>query len=69
MKEVSVKSMKEDSKYDEWSVECAAKTLMEAEEYKKDSKMMKLVTKHLKKKKKAIESIQDLRDRREELDE
>ncbi len=60
-------AMKED-KYDKYSVECAARTLMDAEEIKQDGKMMKLVSKHLKKKKKVIDSIDDLRDRYKEME-
>lgn len=56
-----------DGKYDEWAVEDAARTLIRAEEIKQDSKMMKLVSKQIKKQKKAINSIDDLRDRYQEV--
>lgn len=57
-----------ENKYDKYAVECAAKTLMEAEEIKKDPKMMALVGKELDKKKAHIGSIQDLRDKAAEMD-
>lgn len=60
------KSM-DDSKYDEWAVKSAAETLVRAEEIKQDSKMMKLVSKHITKQKKAIDSIEDLRERYQEV--
>lgn len=59
----------EETKYDKYAVECAARTLMEAEEIKQDPKMMKLVQAHMTKKKKAITSIQDLRNKADEMSE
>lgn len=51
-----------DSKYDDWAVDDAVRTLLRSEEIKKDSKMMGLVQKKLKKKKAEITSLQQLRD-------
>ncbi len=51
----------EESKYDEWAVDHALRTLCEAEELKKDSKMMELVQKKAKKKMASIKSVAGLR--------
>lgn len=52
-------------KYSEWEVECAARTLQEAEEIKSKPELVKFVKDFLGKKivktKKAIESLDDLR--------
>jgi len=48
-------------KYDEWDINSAAETLMQAEAIKKDDEKMGYVKQHLSKKKKEIKSIEDLR--------
>ncbi len=50
-----------DSEYGDYEVQCAADTLMAAEEIKQDPKMMKLVAPLLDKKIKSIRSLEDLR--------
>lgn len=53
----------EEDKYSEWRVDHAYRTLKDAEEFKKDAKMMKLVGKLLKKEEKSIKSLADLREK------
>ena len=53
----------DDDKYDEWEVSSALRTLVRAEEIKKDSKMMKLVQTEAKKQKEntdlAVKTVAD----------
>ncbi len=59
-------------KYHEYEIKDAARTIIEAEEIKKDEEKMKYVEKCLKKKasaaKKAVKSIADMRDRYNEME-
>lgn len=48
--------------YDEWELECKARTLLEAEEIKQDSKLMEALKPYLEKKAKAISSIAELKE-------
>jgi hypothetical protein len=63
---VDAKEEKKYGKYDEWEINCAVRTIIEAEEIKADAEKMKYVMPLLKEKaegmKKAISSLQDLRD-------
>lgn len=55
---------KEEKKgYDEWELECKARTLMEAEEIKADKELMTALQPYLEKKAKAITSIAQLREK------
>lgn len=47
--------------YEEWELECKARTLMEAAEIKQDEKLMAALQPYLEKKVNAIKSISDLR--------
>ena len=62
----SDKDEKKYGKYDEWEINCAVRTIIEAEEIKADAEKMKYVGPMLEEKaaglKKAITSIQDIRD-------
>jgi hypothetical protein len=58
-----------DHKYDDFAVDRAVEVLMQAEDFKKDPKMMKLVHAKLDKKTRAISSIKDLRDVKAQMDE
>lgn len=55
-------------KYDDWEIKSAHRTLVEAEEIKKNPKLMGLVKKHNQKEAKAIETIDDLYVRAKELE-
>lgn len=63
---VDAKEEKKYGKYDEWEINSAVRTIMEAEEIKNDPEKMKYVKPLLQEKaqsmQKAINSIQDLRD-------
>lgn len=52
----------EDSKYDEWAVKDALRTLQEAQRIMKDDKMMKMVEKEADKQVQEIKSIDELRE-------
>jgi hypothetical protein len=52
---------KEEKEYDDYEIDCAVKTLIKAEEIKKDSKLWPLVVEKLKQQKEAITSIAQLR--------
>lgn len=66
IKVTKVEEPKED-KYAEYCVEDALRILTKAEEYKKDSKMMKLVSELASKKKEEFSSIADLRGKYNEM--
>ena len=53
---------KKEKEYDEWELECKARTLLEAEEIKADDKLMTALKPYLEKKAKAISSIAQLRE-------
>jgi hypothetical protein len=57
----------EDDKYSEWRVESAYRAIKEAEEHKKDPKMMKLVAKLMDKEIGAIKSIEGLKEKLKEV--
>lgn len=54
---------------DKWEIEEATRTLIRAEEIRKDKKLMPLVHAALTKQAKAIKSVQDIRDASKELEE
>lgn len=62
---IDEKSEKKYGKFDEWEINCAVRTIIEAEEIKADAEKMKYVAPLLKEKvqgmKRAISSIDDLR--------
>lgn len=55
MKEI--KTSNKNSKYDEWEIQEALRTIVRANEYSKDAKMMDLIRKEAEKQKKAISGI------------
>jgi hypothetical protein len=61
MAEPSEKEEGKEKGYEDYELDCKARTLMEAEEIKADPKLMAALKPYLEKKAKAINSLADLR--------
>lgn len=63
----AVKTSAKKKRYEEYELECKARTLMEAKEIEADEELMALLAPYIEKKANAIESIADLRKRAAKL--